>query len=519
MALIIPTPLGYTDSPTSRARLCHKVQQKMGASLQVETFRNGETHLTENPVWNPEREILTLAPKLTASSAAELDAQARSRGRSLISYDAAARQAVTAAIPPAHRLIRDRIASLLKCAPWDVGCEVRWADGHLDTVVIRKAPSLNLDAEKRRELWRTVVASLPDGSLGWAVVEDTFTGTVTLTWGVRPELPKLAPARDVVPQTIDKSLWWSLPIGLDVKGGIVGFDLRLGPHGLIAGPTGSGKSIALLAIMTSCLMRGHSVVVIDPQKGGADFKPLRPWALAWVGEGELRQAFEIMNRLYQEGMRRRALVLEHGVGGVRDLPDEVIEGENLHPITAFIDEYPMLVAPEPEIEGLDKKDPENVEIQERNGYRGRLKHRTLKVAAELRSVNISVHLGAQRADAKYLDGYTRSQLSSVLQLAKPGSIPSSIDLGMVMASDLVPVASELFRTLDDGFSRGIGVVQGDGGAMGAVRVGFAKAHVLAESLAEKGVPEVENPWVVEPQTPAEAPKPAYGKRPGKNPFA
>ena len=66
-----------------------------------------------------------------------------------------------------------------------------------------------------------------------------------------------------------KDLSLDVPLGKDVEGKVISADLRKMPHLLIAGSTGSGKSVAINTIITSILMKSYpedvKLVLIDPK--------------------------------------------------------------------------------------------------------------------------------------------------------------------------------------------------------------------------------------------------------------
>ena len=54
-----------------------------------------------------------------------------------------------------------------------------------------------------------------------------------------------------------KEVSLDVPLGKDVEGKVISADLRKMPHLLIAGSTGSGKSVAINTIVTSVLMKAY----------------------------------------------------------------------------------------------------------------------------------------------------------------------------------------------------------------------------------------------------------------------
>jgi len=66
-----------------------------------------------------------------------------------------------------------------------------------------------------------------------------------------------------------KEVSLDVPLGKDVEGKVISADLRKMPHLLIAGSTGSGKSVAINTIITSVLMKAYpedvKLVLIDPK--------------------------------------------------------------------------------------------------------------------------------------------------------------------------------------------------------------------------------------------------------------
>ncbi len=108
------------------------------------------------------------------------------------------------------------------------------------------------------------------------------------------------------------------PLGLDGHGAVVNVDLRHdGPHALIAGTTGAGKSELLRTLLVSAALH-HSperlhLLLID-YKGGAAFGPLSrlPHAVGTITDLSGDLARRGLVSLRAELRRREAVVAEHG---------------------------------------------------------------------------------------------------------------------------------------------------------------------------------------------------------------
>ena len=72
-----------------------------------------------------------------------------------------------------------------------------------------------------------------------------------------------------VPKKLDNSKLLA-PLGLDIMGNIQYFEINKAPHMLVAGATGSGKSVCINNIITSILMRAKpdevKMILVDPKK-------------------------------------------------------------------------------------------------------------------------------------------------------------------------------------------------------------------------------------------------------------
>ena len=490
----IARPRGYRDTPAARARL---------AEVLAEQVEGGPWHAvavdpTTITVTEDEADPWIARPRAhTGTLTADGVRSERSIGRAIerlaekglgtaVAVSTERRRVITADLTPAHEAIRATVAHVLGVAPHAVEVVPTWAaddahGGHLDRVTVRGARSLVRDPEKRARAWLEVVGALPDGHDGWEVRDEGE--TVTLAWAPPEALPRIVPLN-----ALDAGTRWSrVMLGRDPHGEPRGVDLAAGPHALIVGPTGSGKTIALSAHITSALSAGHDVVVGEAVKGGADFAALRPYLRGMATTVE--EVSDLVLAAYAEGERRRGLLLERGAVKWSDLP----ASDHVRPLTVVLDEYSSLVLSPP----VDKVLPEAIRegIEAENAARALIRTYVGKIARELRFVGVHLVIAMQRADVASLGGGSsagggelRSNLSSGVMLIAPGRVPGGETLRMIFPQ---PEAAEqvagLVARLDDGRSPGLAIVGGEGGSVHALRVAYADARELPGVLDARGV--------------------------------
>lgn len=490
----IARPRGYRDTPSARGRLAEVLADQLdGGPWHVVTVDGATITITDDPddpwIGRPRARTVTLTADGVRSErsigrAIELLAE-RGLGTA-VAVSAERRRIITADLTPAHAAVRGVVAHVLGVAPHGVEVVPTWAaddahGGHLAQVVVRGARSLVRDPEKRARAWLEVVGALPDGHDGWAVHDGGE--EVVLSWAPPAALPALVPL-----DALDAGDRWSrVVLGRDPHGEPRGVDLGAGPHALVVGPTGSGKTIALSAHIVAALSAGHDVVVGEAVKGGADFAALRPYLRGMATTVE--EVSDLVLAAYAEGERRKGLLLERGCVKWSDLP----ASDHVRPLTVVLDEYASLVLSPP----VDKALPEAVRegIERENAARALIRTYTGKIARELRFVGVHLVIAMQRADVASLGGGSsagggelRSNLSSGVMLIAPGRVPGGEALRMIFPQ---PEAAEqvagLVARLDDGRSPGLAIVGGEGGTVHALRVGYADAGALPAILDQRGV--------------------------------
>jgi S-DNA-T family DNA segregation ATPase FtsK/SpoIIIE len=144
----------------------------------------------------------------------------------------------------------------------------------------------------------------------------------------RDALPPVVPLADLVPTASVTTLWGparglAAPIGVHA-GGVAWLDLADGPHALVAGTTGAGKSELLQTLVLSLALHHPperlALVLVD-FKGGAGLGPCRdlPHVLGEVTDLDPAAAERALAGVRAELRRREALLAAAGVTDLEQL--------------------------------------------------------------------------------------------------------------------------------------------------------------------------------------------------------
>ncbi len=290
-----------------------------------------------------------------------------------------------------------------------------------------------------------------------------------------------------------------VPIGVGPTGESVELDLKesalggMGPHGLVIGATGSGKS-ELLRTLVLALAVTHSpeqlnLVLVD-FKGGATFAGLHDLPHTAAVITNLQDDLAMVDRMYDalsgEMNRRQEMLRDAGnLLNVRDYDKARQAGAALEPMPWLLvvcDEFSELLAQKPDFAELF------VAI-------GRLG----------RSLGIHLLLASQRLEEGRLRGLD-SHLSYRIGLKTFSAAESRTVLGVPDAYELPPIPGSGYLKFDTtAMSRFKAsyvsgpYVDGGGGSLGAGPTGYARPVSFVSSLVDLG--EQEEPTEVAPAAP------------------
>lgn len=441
--------------------------------------------------------VAHLAETFTVGDLPNLQQYAESLGYTITDYDVVGRVRIaelTPVSPMEMKAYKDAARNLGKPV-YDFSFRFEWVDNdepdrnvfpeRIETLTIDRAPIGGLTPEKREAFLLALRDSLPKASNGWKITDKQDDPVKTLRYGKPLSLPELVPMRDLLSE-YDPSGWRNLNIGLDQEGKPKGIDLKYGPHALVIGPTGSGKTIILRMIAAQALSRGHEVIVIDPIKAATDFTRLRN-RLKQTGTTELDSG-ALIKRIYDEVVRRKKILVARDEAFWADLPADLRERERIRPLMVIIDEFTSLVLPIVMDKNMEKQlEPEEIERTEMiNAAKARIKFYAAKIAREARFVGVHLAIATQRPDAKIIDGEFRSQLNSAVVGVQPGTPPEGTTLRMAFPS-AGPEFVEIVKALDNG-NPGLALVGAEGGELRGIKIGYADAPDIPAIMDGLNIP-------------------------------
>lgn len=214
----------------------------------------------------------------------------------------------------------------------------------------------------------------------------------------------------------DEAMQYALPIalGLDIRGHSVVADLAKMPHVLVAGTTGSGKSVCVNAMICSLLLtkpKDVQFMLIDPKMLELSVYSSIPQLVAPVVT-DMDKAEESLTWCVNE-MERRYKVMS--AAGVRDIAGYNRNNEPLTRIVVVIDELAdlMMVA--------GKK----VEIL------------IARIAQKARAAGIHLIVATQRPDAKVVTGLIKANIPTRIGMRVSSEVNSRIILDVGGAESLL----------------------------------------------------------------------------------
>ena len=231
-------------------------------------------------------------------------------------------------------------------------------------------------------------------------------------------------------QKINKPL--AVALGRDVSGGAVAADLGSMPHLLIAGTTGSGKSVCIVSLVT-CLVMNNTpddlrLVMIDPKMVElVRFNGL-PHLLGKV-ETELTRILGVLRWTVREMDRRYKLFEAHGARNLDTYHAKIgkaKDAERLPRIVVFVDELADLMMQAPD----------------------ETERMVVRLAQMARATGIHLVVATQRPSVDVITGLIKANFPARIAFAVVSGIDSRVILDTVGAESLMGKGDMLFQSSD-----------------------------------------------------------------------
>ncbi|UUX34572.1 DNA translocase FtsK [Fundicoccus culcitae] len=241
---------------------------------------------------------------------------------------------------------------------------------------------------------------------------------------------------EIIDAALASSNLLEVPLGRDISGTVCLADLSKMPHLLIAGATGSGKSVGMNVIIVSLLMKAKpeevKFLMIDPKKVELTMYDGIPHLLAPVVTNP-RKAAQALNKIVQEMERRYELFAASGVRNIDSYnenfdqwnKEEGLALEPLPKIVVFIDELADLMM-------VASNDVENAII---------------RLAQMARAAGIHMIIATQRPSVDVITGIIKANVPSRLAFAVSSGTDSRTILDSVGAEKLLGHGDMLFQPM------------------------------------------------------------------------
>ena len=223
----------------------------------------------------------------------------------------------------------------------------------------------------------------------------------------------------------------SFAVGKDVTGEAITDDISCAPHYLIAGMTGSGKTVFLNALIVSTVMRYSPeevrFILVNTKDAGFDKFAALPHLLAGGVITEPKKALSLLQLMYDEMERRYEEFINCGEP-VYDITDY-----NEFAVKNAKRKMPRIIFVADEMESLMK------------GMSGKFQNQVMKVAMKARAAGIHLVLATQKASPNVITGMLKANIPSRVAFKTASSAESCLIMSEYGAERLSGKGEMLYR--------------------------------------------------------------------------
>lgn len=230
----------------------------------------------------------------------------------------------------------------------------------------------------------------------------------------------------------------NVPLGRTVTGGVMMADLTKMPHLLIAGATGSGKSVAINVIITSILMKAKpnqvKFLMIDPKKVELSVYNGIPHLLSPV-VSEPKKAARALGKVVAEMERRYELFAKFGIRNIKGY-NQLVQKNNADPSKEQQPSLPLILVIVDELSDLMMTVSHDVEDA------------IVRIAQMGRAAGIHMILATQRPSVDVITGLIKANVPSRIAFAVSSGVDSRTIIDTNGAEKLLGRGDMLFEPID-----------------------------------------------------------------------
>jgi len=254
-------------------------------------------------------------------------------------------------------------------------------------------------------------------------------------------------------QMLDSTSPLTFALGRDVSGKAYAVDLAKMPHLLVAGATGSGKSVCVNALITSLLMRARPdevrMILVDLKR--VELAPYNglPHLLQHVIV-EPGEAKAVLNWAVREMEERYKLLAAHSVRNIAAFNARPEANGNSAPVGVGDDRATAVAV---DVDGAAERMPyivliidELADLIMREGRK--VEDPVVKIAQKARAVGIHLVLATQRPSVNVVTGLIKANVPSRIAFAMASNIDSRTVLDSPGAEDLIGRGDMLYQPVD-----------------------------------------------------------------------
>ncbi|MDR1568411.1 MAG: DNA translocase FtsK [Streptococcaceae bacterium] len=242
--------------------------------------------------------------------------------------------------------------------------------------------------------------------------------------------------REVAEATLFSPNLLEVPLGRDIEGNVRSFDLTRMPHLLIAGSTGSGKSVAINGIITSILMKARpnqvKFMMVDPKMVELSVYNDIPHLLTPVVTNP-KKAARALQKVVEEMERRYELFSQLCVRNLNGYHEKKLELQGQDEI---LETLPLIVVIVDELADLMMVASKEVEDA------------IIRLGQKARAAGIHMILATQRPSTDVISGLIKANVPSRMAFAVSSGIDSRTILDMNGAEKLLGRGDMLFKPID-----------------------------------------------------------------------